>query len=86
MKEYTLEQRREYARNLPAKELMTLAEHEELSKNPDYQQVPAAPGLHSGRGLGGGLKIDDGFNDVLKEIKKKHSGGYKLGRSTIHTK
>mgnify|MGYP003332698741 CR=1 FL=1 len=26
MKEYTVEQRREYARNLPAKELMSLAE------------------------------------------------------------
>jgi len=65
---------------------MTMAEHEEFSKNPDYQQVPTVVGLHSGRGLGGGLKIDDGFNDVLKEIKKKHSGGFKSGRSTIQTK
>lgn len=67
-------------------EFLSLSERERLLENPNIQQEPCAPGLHSGRGLGGGLKIDDGFNDVLKEIKKKHSGGYHLGRSNIQTK
>jgi hypothetical protein len=47
--------------------------------------VPVALNLHSGGGING-RKIDDGFNDILKNIKKKHSGGYKAGRSTINTK
>ena len=64
---------------------MSMAEHEVFTKNPDYTQVPTALNLHSGGGING-RKIDDGFNDVLKTIKKKHSGGYKLGRSTINTK
>lgn len=67
-------------------EFVSLAERESILQNPDIVQEPCAPGLHSGRGLGGGLKIDNGFNDVLKEIKKKHSGGYHLGRSNIQTK
>jgi hypothetical protein len=58
-----------------------------LENNPHINRlVSGAPLIHSGRGLGGGLKIDNGFNDVLKEIKKAHSGGYKLGRSNIQTK
>jgi hypothetical protein len=58
-----------------------------LEENPHIERlVNGCPGIHSGRGLGGGLKIDNGFNDVLKEIKKKHNGGYRLGRSTINTK
>jgi len=58
-----------------------------LEENPHIKKLyNGGPPLHSGVGLGGGLKIDDGFNSVLKEIKKKHSGGYKLGVSTINTK
>jgi hypothetical protein len=58
-----------------------------LENNPHIKKmVHGAPMLHSGRGIGGGLKIDNGFNDVLKEVKKHHNGGYKLGRSTINTK
>lgn len=58
-----------------------------LAENPNlHPRISGAPLIHSGRGLGGGLRIDDGFNDVLKEIKKKHSGGYNLGRSNINTK
>jgi len=67
--------------------MMTIADKEVfLKENPHITQIPGAPLIHSGRGLGGGLKIDNGFNDVLKEIKKQHSGGYKLGRSNIQTK
>jgi hypothetical protein len=59
-----------------------------LENNPHIERlVNGAPMLHSGVGLGGGLrKIDSGFNDVLKTIKKTHSGGYNLGRSNINTK
>lgn len=67
---------------------LRISEYDEfLINNPTYEAlITGVPMLHSGRGLGGGLKIDDGFNDVLKEIKTKHSGGYKLGVSTIETK
>ena len=64
---------------------MSMAEHDTFSLNPEYPQVPVALNLHSGGGING-RKIDDGFNDILKNIKKKHSGGYKVGRSTINTK
>lgn len=67
--------------------MMSIADKETfLAENPHITQIPNAVLIHSGRGLGGGLKIDNSFNDVLKEIKHKHSGGYKLGRSNIHTK
>ena len=69
-----------------------------LENNPHIERkVNGAPGLHSGIGLGGGLKVDSGFNDLLGRIKGKHSesstiGGnkltekYNLSRSTIQTK
>jgi hypothetical protein len=44
------------------------------------QLVNGAPMLHSGRGNG---KPDEGFRDLLKDIKKKHSGG--ISKSTINT-
>ena len=44
------------------------------------QLVNGAPLIHSGRGIG---KPDQGFRDLLKGIKKKHSKG--LTRSTINT-
>ena len=56
-----------------------------LEKNPHIERlVNGAPMIHSGRGLGGGLKVSDGFNDILKTIKKNHSKG--LTKSTILTK
>jgi hypothetical protein len=59
-----------------------MAERESfLAENPDLRQVLVPPALHSGRGLR--KKPDDGFRDVLREIKKKHSKG--LTRSTINT-
>ena len=68
-------------------DFMSIADKESfLEENPHITQIIGAPLIHSGRGLGGGLKIDNGFNDVLKEIKKSHNGGYHLGRSSINTK
>jgi hypothetical protein len=51
-----------------------------------YSDVIASPALHSGRGLGGGLKVDSGFNDILNRIKSGNSvkGGW--SKSTIQTK
>lgn len=54
-----------------------------LKENPNLTQlVNGAPLIHSGRGLVN-AKPDNAFRDVLKEIKKKHSGGFT--KSTINT-
>lgn len=58
-------------------EMRTISEMERtLKDNPDWDTVPAAPLIHSGRGL---KKPDDGFRDHLRRIKKHHIG------STINT-
>lgn len=51
-----------------------------------YSDAVSSPALHSGRGLGGGLKVDSGFNDILNRIKNGNSvkGGW--SKSTIQTK
>jgi hypothetical protein len=52
-----------------------------LKENPNVTQlVNGAPMISSGRGMS---KPDSGFRDLLKDMKKKHSGG--LTRSTINT-
>jgi hypothetical protein len=52
-----------------------------LKDNPHFVQlVSGAPAIVSGRGH---KKPDQGFRDVLREIKKKHSKG--ITRSTINT-
>lgn len=52
-----------------------------LKDNPNVTQlVNGAPLIHSGRGLG---KPDSGFRDLLKNMKKGNSKGFK--RSTINT-
>lgn len=52
-----------------------------LKDNPNLTQlVNGAPMISSGRGMG---KPDQGFRDLLKDMKKKHSGGFT--RSTINT-
>jgi hypothetical protein len=52
-----------------------------IKDNPNVTQlVSGAPLIHSGRGLG---KPDQGFRDLLKDMKKKHSQGFT--RSTINT-
>lgn len=54
---------------------------EYLKSNPHIVQlVNGAPMIASGRGMG---KPDQGFRDLLKDMKDKHSGG--LTKSTINT-
>jgi hypothetical protein len=43
-----------------------------LSENPTKQLLPAAPAIVSG--VSGRLKPDEGFKDVLRNIKSKHRG------------
>lgn len=51
-----------------------------LTDNPNFVQlVNGAPMISSGRGM---QKPDQGFRDILKEIKKKHSKG--ITKSTIN--
>ena len=52
-----------------------------LQENPNLTQLMnGAPLIHSGRGTG---KPDNGFRDLLKDMKKKHSKG--INGSTINT-
>ena len=52
-----------------------------LQDNPNITQlVNGAPMISSGRGMG---KPDNGFRDLLKDMKKKHNKG--ITRSTINT-
>jgi hypothetical protein len=52
-----------------------------LKENSNLTQlVNGAPIIASGRGIG---KPDQGFRDLLKDMKKKHSKG--ISRSTINT-
>jgi hypothetical protein len=63
-------------------EFMTISALDQyLKDNPNVTQlVSGAPLIHSGRGLG---KPDQGFRDLLKNMKKANSKGFK--RSTINT-
>lgn len=63
-------------------EFMSISAVEQyLTDNPNVTQlVSGAPLIHSGRGLG---KPDQGFRDLLKNMKKGNSKGFK--RSTINT-
>lgn len=63
-------------------EFMTISALDEyLKTNPNLTQlVNGAPMISSGRGMG---KPENGFRDLLKDIKKRNSKGFK--RSTINT-
>jgi hypothetical protein len=63
-------------------EFMTIsALGEYLEANPNITQlVNGAPMISSGRGMG---KPENGFRDLLKDIKKRNSKGFR--RSTINT-
>lgn len=55
---------------------------EYLRDNPTFTQlVHGAPLIHSGRGLN--QKPDNGFRDLLKDIKRRNSKG--INKSTIDT-
>lgn len=62
-------------------DFMSISSMEEyLKTNPHITQlVNGAPLIHSGRGMG---KPEQGFRDLLKDIKKKHSQG--ITKSTIN--
>jgi hypothetical protein len=52
-----------------------------LKDNPNLTQlVNGAPMISSGRGM---TKPEDGFRDLLKDIKKRNSKGFR--RSTVNT-
>lgn len=52
-----------------------------LKENPQLtQMINGAPLISSGRGMG---KPDEGFRDILREVKKNNSKG--TSRSTINT-
>jgi hypothetical protein len=51
-----------------------------LEHYPDWECIIGAPGIHSGLGM---KKPDDGFRDVLKNIKKQTSKG--IRKSTVNT-
>jgi hypothetical protein len=63
-------------------EFMSISALDEYLKNNSQitQLVNGAPAISSGRGM---RKPDNGFRDLLKDMKKKHSQG--LTRSTINT-
>lgn len=63
-------------------EFMTISALDEyLKNNPNLTQlVNGAPMISSGRGM---TKPENGFRDLLKDIKKKNSRG--ISRSTINT-
>jgi len=63
-------------------EFMSISALDEyLKENPNLTQlVNGAPMISSGRGM---RKPEDGFRDLLKDIKKKNSRG--ISRSTINT-
>lgn len=61
-------------------EFMSMSEREKyLKENPHVTQTVAMPPVISGANL----KPDEGFRDLLKEMKKKHSQG--ITKSTINT-
>jgi hypothetical protein len=60
-------------------EFMSISEMVAYEKaHPEVEIMAGAPGIHSGIGLGV-RKNDQGFKDVLRQIKKTHP------RSTINT-
>jgi hypothetical protein len=62
-------------------DFMSISSMEEYLKTNLHitQLVNGAPLIHSGRGMG---KPDQGFRDLLKDIKKTHSKGFT--KSTIN--
>lgn len=53
--------------------LMKWSELQEfLSENPNMKLLPAAPAIVSG--VAGRMKTDEGFKDVLRNIKKQNRG------------
>lgn len=65
-------------------EFMGISEAETyLQENPDVEKLVNGAPMLVGSAMGGKTKPDDGFRDLLKDMKKKHSGG--LTKSSINT-
>jgi len=63
---------------------MKMAERElYLESNPGVVQIPTLPALHSGRGIGKAAKPEEGFRDLLRNMKNQNSKG--LWVSSINT-
>lgn len=54
-----------------------------LEENPDIERLVNGAPMIVSSAMGGKTKPDSGFRDLLKDMKKKHSGG--LTKSTINT-
>jgi hypothetical protein len=61
---------------------LSMAGREKFVKVNNVTQIFKPLFIHSGRGIVG--KTDDNFNDLLKEMKNKHSQG--ISKSTIKTR
>ena len=60
------------------------AADEFLKENPNIERlINGVPGIASGAMHGARSKPDEGFRDILREMKKKSSGGFT--KSTINT-
>ena len=66
-------------------EFMGISESEQyLKDNPDVEKLVNGSPMIVGSAMGGSkTKPDAGFRDLLKDMKKKHSGGFT--KSTINT-
>lgn len=65
-------------------EFMGISEAEEyLKANPNIERLVNGSPMIIGSAMGGKTKPDEGFRDLLKDMKKKHSKG--ITRSTINT-
>jgi hypothetical protein len=65
-------------------EFMGISESEQyLKDNPDVEKLVNGSPMVVGSAMGGKTKPDAGFRDLLKDMKKKHSGGFT--KSTINT-
>lgn len=61
------------SKEVVSEELMAISEMEQhLVDCPELDVMPSAPGIVSGTGTR--IKVDDGFKDRLREIKKAHRG------------
>jgi hypothetical protein len=54
-----------------------------LEENPHIERLVNGAPMLVGSAMGGKTKPDDGFRDLLKDMKKKHSGG--ISKSSINT-
>lgn len=54
-----------------------------LEANPDIERLVNGAPMIVSSAMGGKTKPDNGFRDLLKDMKKKHSGGFT--KSTINT-